>query len=152
MFFIVPAVGELLVKFNTCADVISVKLTLSMEAYTRNEPFLLPVELLIDAQSNFNTPAFNPEKFKERSTAADVLLSVVPVDNKPILSDTLCKPPEGSEEANEVVAVVILVPFGIVPVPPLVNPFHADDPWPVAKVPGVAELKVQFAMSAKVSE
>ena len=83
-FVIEPLVGTLLVKFNTAAVGISVKVVPLTLAYTRIDPFLLPVELLIDAQSKDNVPALTPVKSIKKSIAADEVLSVAPVDNNTI--------------------------------------------------------------------
>ena len=82
----VPEVGELLVKFKTAAEVISVNVIPSTEPYTRKDDLRFPVALFTEAQSKLNVPAFKPEKFRNRSIVIEVVLSVVPVERKTMLS------------------------------------------------------------------
>ncbi|MNT66100.1 hypothetical protein D3C72_2041370 [compost metagenome] len=74
-----PEAATLFVKFNTCAAVNSVKLTPSVEVYTRSELFRLPVELFTTAQLKLRLPALTPVKLTRKSMARAELLSVAPV-------------------------------------------------------------------------
>ena len=79
-----PEAATLFVKLVTNAAVTSVKTVPLVLAYTFKDPFLLPVALKTVAQSKLRVPALTPVKSKNKSKAADEVLSVVPADSKTI--------------------------------------------------------------------
>lgn len=65
--------------YGRLVPVSSVQVVPLVEAYTRSEPTLLPVELKTVAASKVSVPAFTPVKFMKKSAPVEALLSEVPV-------------------------------------------------------------------------
>lgn len=104
----------------------------------------------MDDQSKLSVPALSVEKLTKKSIAVDDVLSVAPVARSTNACVPFWTPPE-VDDANDVVRVVTLAGVGMVPVPPLMIPFHAAAPEPAVKVPSLVGLNVQFAMSMNAS-
>ena len=96
------------------------------------------------AQSKLSVPALTPVKLRKRSTATELVLSVVPVESRTSVPVPFWTPPE-VHVVKVVEAVVILLPSGIVPVA-----LTATPPKRVASV-GLAKLFVQVETVEKSS-
>jgi len=94
--------------------------------------------------------AERPRKFKNKSKAADDVLLVDPELRSCKFPIPLCLPPDTVLDAKpERVLVVILVPLGILPVPPTTTPFHMDEGVPTT--PRVSGQLVVEVMLSKYS-